>query len=331
MTSPQGPDRRQLLLAVGALCAGVVAPSFAQTAAFPNRPIRMLVPHAPGAITDTLARMVAEPVSRALGQPFVIENRPGANTGIATEAVVRAPADGYTLLMATTAGMAANPAGILRSVAYSVPRDFTPVSHVGSVIYVILANPSVPARNLDELVKYARTRPGLKYASGNLGGIVYMGMLTRSEKLDMLHVPYKSTPPAITDLLAGHVDVMLSDLSSALPLIKAGKLTALAVTGARRSPVAPDVPTLKESGIAGVREAPAWLAIYGPAGMPSEATSVLNREIVAALRRPELQERAAAQGIDLQGSTPDELARYTRDQLQLWKDLVRDYQIAPQD
>lgn len=321
---------RRSFIQAGAAGAVLAAGTVRAQQSFPTRPLRMLVPHAPGAITDTLARMVAEPLGHALGQPVVIENRPGANTGIATEAAARAAGDGYTLLMATTAGMAANPAGLVASVPYDIERDFTPISHVGSVIYVILANPSVPVKTMGELVTHARANPGMRYASGNLGGIVYMGMFARSEQLDMLHVPYKSTPSAMTDLLAGHVDLMLSDLSSALPHIRSGKLTALAVAGHNRAAVAPDVPTLQESGIKGVREAPAWLGIYGPAGIPPDVVQVLNKEVVAVLRQPELLERTAALGITLRPSSSQELQQYTHDQYQLWRDLVRDYKLGPQ-
>jgi tripartite-type tricarboxylate transporter receptor subunit TctC len=323
-------DRRAVLRLASATAVLTAGFAWSQSP-YPNRPIRLVVPFGPGSFTDVVTREVATRVSAALGQPFVIENKPGANTGIATELVSRATPDGYTLLIGTVGGMAANPAGMMRTVPYDVSKNFTPISHIGSVVYAVLANPSIPAKNMEELIQYARQKPGLKYGSGNFGGLVYMSMLARTQKLDLLNVPYKSGPPALMDLVGGVVDMMVTDLNSALPLQKTGKLNILAIAGSRRSPHAPGVPTLKEAGVNGVRDVPGWIGLYGPANLPPHIVATLNKELNTVLQLPAMQAKAASVGLDIQGSTPEGLASYTREQTALWKELIAEFKMAPQD
>jgi tripartite-type tricarboxylate transporter receptor subunit TctC len=323
-------DRRTLLRLASATAVLTAGRAWAQTA-YPTRPIRLVVPFGSGSFTDVVTREVASRLSSALGQPLVVDNKPGGNTGIATALVARATPDGYTLLIGTSGGMAANPAGMMRSVPYDAAKSFTPISHIGSVVYVVLCNPSIPAKNMEELIQYARQNPGLTFGSGNVGGLIYMSMLARTQKLDLLNVPYKSAPPALMDLVAGNVALMVTDLNSALPLQKAGKLNILAIAGSRRSPLAPDVPTLKEAGVNGIREVPGWIGLYGPANLPPHVVATLNRELNAVLRLPEMQAKAASVGLDMHGSTPEGLASYTREQTALWKELIAEYKLLPQD
>ena len=329
LRNPGNFNRRTVL---GAIAAGAVVPSVSLAQpAYPVKPIRLIVPFGPGSFTDVVSRQIAALLSTALGQPVIMDNRPGGSTGVAAEAVARAPADGYTLLIGTSGGMAANPAGMKKSVPYDVERDFTPISHIGSVIYAFLAHPSIPVKNMNELIQYARRNPGLKFGQGNQGGLIYMSMLASTEKLDMLNVPYQSGPPAMNALVAGTVDLMVNDINSALPLAKAGRLNILAIAGSRRSPLAPDVPTHLEAGLTKIRDVPGWIGLYGPAKLPPHIAALLSKEFNAVLQLPEMQAKAANVGLDIRGSTPEGLAQYTRDQTKLWKELIAEYQLKSDD
>jgi len=265
-----------------------------------------------------------------MGQQFVIDNRPGAGTLLATEHVAKSAPDGYTVLAATNS-IVANPAGVLRSVSYDPFRDFTPITRLAGTSYVLVVAAEQPWKTVGELLNHVRANPGkINYASGNLGGLLYGGMLRKASGLDMVHVPYKSTPPALLDLLAGHVQLMFTDLVTAVGQVKAGKVRALLATSTQRTALFPDVPTLAEAGIRGIADMPAWWALYGPAGMPKEAVERLNREFNLVLQRPEVRAKLLTLGIEAVGSTPEALASFTREQSQIYVRLVKEFNIQPE-
>lgn len=304
--------------------------AFASFAQYPSRPVRVVAPFGPGSASDTLLRTLAEPLGAALGQPVVIDNRPGAATLLATEHVLKSPPDGYTVLAATNS-IVANPAGVLRSVSYDPFRDLTPITRLAGTSYVLVVAADQPWKTVGELLNHVRANPGkINYASGNLGGLLYGGMLRKASGLDMVHVPYKSTPPALLDLLAGHVQLMFTDLVTAVGQVKAGKVRALLATSTQRTALFPDVPTLAEAGIRGIADMPAWWALYGPAGMPKEAVERLNREFNLVLQRPEVRAKLLTLGIEAVGSTPEALASFTREQSQIYVRLVKEFNIQPE-
>lgn len=320
--------RRWLRSVFVAMLLGVAA--FASFAQYPSRPVRIVAPFGPGSASDTLLRTLAEPLGAALGQPVVIDNRPGAGTLLATEHVAKSAPDGYTVLAATNS-IVANPAGVLRSVSYDPFRDFTPITRLAGTSYVLVVAAEQPWKTVGELLNHVRANPGkINYASGNLGGLLYGGMLRKASGLDMVHVPYKSTPPALLDLLAGHVQLMFTDLVTAVGQVKAGKVRALLATSTQRTALFPDVPTLAEAGIRGIADMPAWWALYGPAGMPKEAVERLNREFNLVLQRPEVRAKLLTLGIEAVGSTPEALASFTREQSQIYVRLVKEFNIQPE-
>jgi tripartite-type tricarboxylate transporter receptor subunit TctC len=299
-------------------------------AQYPNKPVRLVVPFGPGSATDTFLRIVAEPLGSALGQSVVVDNKPGAMTVLAVEHVAKSAPDGYTVVAATNS-IVANPAGILRSVSYDPFRDFTPITRLAGTSYVLVVAADQPWKTLDELVAHARANPGrLNYASGNLGGVLYGGMLQKSIGVEMVHVPFKSTPPALLELLAGRVHLMFTDLVTASGQVKAGKVRPLLATAAQRTALFPEVPTIAETGIKGFADMPAWWALYGPAGMPKEAVDRLNREVTAILQRPDIRNRLAAMGIDATPSSPQGLADFTREQSQAYARLIKEFNIQPE-
>ncbi|HMO46904.1 MAG TPA: tripartite tricarboxylate transporter substrate binding protein [Rubrivivax sp.] len=299
-------------------------------AQYPNKPVRLVVPFGPGSATDTFLRIVAEPLGAALGQSVVVDNKPGAMTVLAVEHVAKSAPDGYTVVAATNS-IVANPAGILRSVSYDPLRDFTPITRLAGTSYVLVVAADQPWKTLDDVVAHARANPGkLNYASGNLGGVLYGGMLQKSIGVDMVHVPYKSTPPALLELLAGRVHLMFTDLVTANGQVKAGKVRALLATATQRTALFPDVPTIAETGLKGFADMPAWWALYGPAGMPSDAVERLNREITTILQRPDIRSRLLAMGIDAVPSTPQGLAEFTREQSQNYVRLIKEFNIQPE-
>ena len=304
--------------------------SLAAHAQYPNKPVRLVLPFGPGSATDTFLRIVAEPLGTALGQSVVVDNKPGAMSVLAVEQVAKSAPDGYTVVAATNS-IVANPAGILRSVNYDPLRDFTPITRLAGTSYVLVMAADQPLKTLDELVAHARANPGkLNYASGNLGGVLYGGMLQKSIGVNMVHVPYKSTPPALLELLSGRVHLMFTDLATASGQVKAGKVRALLATATQRTALFPDVPTIAEAGLKGFADMPAWWALYGPAGMPADAVERLNREITTILQRPDIRSRLLAMGIDAVPSTPQGLAEFTREQSQNYVRLIKEFNIQPE-
>lgn len=299
-----GPSRRRALkqaAALGALPALASLPAFAQ--AFPSKPIRLVVPYPPGGSTDILARAFAEPFARELGQPVVIENRPGASTNIGLEIAARSPADGYTIYFGTS-GLASNPHfGPVPTV--DVFKDITPISLVALMPFLVAAHPSLPANSPRELIDLAKASPGkLMISSASLE--TQVKTINKRAGVQLLHVPYKGGAQATNDAIAGHVNLVVALLPVLLPQIKAGKLKPIAISAPRRSPAAPDIPTFQEIGVDG--PTPSWFALFVPAGTPAQAIGRLNGAAVAAAADKPLVERTLQQGIEVRSSSPAQLA-----------------------
>lgn len=309
-------------------CAGLPAPAFAQS--WPAKPLRVIAASSPGSGVDIVARILAQRLAVQIGQPVVVDNRAGAGGNLGAEVAARAPADGYTLFMGTPAHTI-NPS-LYRRLAYDLLKDFAPIGLVTTGQYVLVVNPSVPARDLKSLIALARARPGqLTYASAGTGNATHLaGELLRAQaKVDLLHVPYKGSGPALADVVGGHADTMFSNLTAALPFIKSGKLRAIAVGGASRAAAAPAVPTLRESGLPAY-EINAWFGLLAPAGTAPEIVARLNAELAAALKAPEVRERLAGEGAEPAPGTPEQFARLLRAEVALWAQVVRSAAITPE-
>ncbi|HRH86940.1 MAG TPA: tripartite tricarboxylate transporter substrate binding protein [Rubrivivax sp.] len=326
MSHRKHPNRRALL----ALPAALALVPLAAHAAYPERPIRLVLPFGPGSATDTLMRLVAEPLAAALGQSVVIDNRPGALTTLALDLVAKSAPDGYTLVAATNS-IVANPAGVQRNVPFDPFRDFTPITRVAVTTYVLVVAADKQWKTVGELIEYARANPGkLNYGSGNLGGVLYGGMFARSIGVAMTHVPYKSTPPALVDLIGGQVDLMFTDIVTAAAQVKGGKVRALLATAPQRTTLFPEVPTIAEAGLHGIADMPAWFGLFGPAGLPAEAVERLSREVTKVLNQPELRARLLALGLEATPSTPQALAAFAREQSQSYVRLIKEFGIQPE-
>ena len=303
----------------------VAAPAWAQ---FPSKPIRVLVPFGAGSSTDIVMRILAQPLGQSLGQPVVVENKPGADGAIAAAEVAKAAPDGHTMMLGTNSPMSAGPH--LRKVPYDAIRDFTPISLVGNYTFFVLVHPSVPARTLQELIAYARANPGkLNYATGNTSGIVMTGMLASQAGMDLVHVPYKSEPPAITDLVSGTVQVMISSYATVAPFLRENRLRPLVTTLPNRSPLMPEVPSIVEAGFPKFSVSP-WAGMFGPARMPKDVAERLNREINVLLKRADVRENLLKQAFDPKGSTLDEFSAYVREQYDIWGKAIREAGIQPE-
>ena len=305
------------------IAASFAVASTAGAQGWPSRPVRLVVPFAAGGSTDIVARVVGQKLSEALGQPVVVDNRPGASTQIGTEIVARSPPDGYTLLV-TPAPFTVNPT-LFRKLPYDPQNDFTPILLINTTPLVTVVNPRVPATTVKELVALARARPGqLNFGSSGTGGSNHLAgeLFNAMAGVKMLHIPYKGNAPALTDLVGGHVDVVFNGVTSAIALIRGGKLRALSVTSAKRSGVLPDVPTMDEAGLKGF-EATAWNGLTGPAKLPREIVTRLHAEIVKILATADLREKLRADGSDPVGSSPEEFTRYLRTETEKWAKVIR--------
>ena len=315
--------KRFLVLAVACLLA---APVFAQ---FPNKAIRVVVPFPAGSATDTIARILGNSVSAAVGQPVVVDNKAGADGAIAGAEVVKAAPDGYTLLMATNSPMSAVPA-MKKVPPYDPVVDFTPITDVGRYTFFIVVHPGVPAKTLQELIQYARANPGkLNYATGNTTGIVSTALFSSLAKIDMLHVPYKGEPQAITDMLGGRVQLMFASSSTSVPQIKDGKLRALVTTLSRRSHLLPEVPTIAEAGMPEF-SVTSWAGLFGPAKIPRDIVERINREFVAAMGRADVQAAMEKQAFVLSPSSPEKLGAFVKDQLESYRSILRAAGVQPE-
>ena len=308
------------------LAAAVLATSFSVPAAaqtYPTRPVRFVVPFAPGGSTDTLARAIGVKLPEYLGQQVVIDNRTGANGDIGMLIVAKAPADGYTIVLGYIANIGIGPS--LYKMPYDPVKDFAPVTQVAGASNIMTAHPSVPAKTLKEFIAYAKANPGaINFATSGVASIGHLTgeYLNHVAGMKMVHVPYKGSGQAISDLVGGHVKVMISGMASTLPHVKTGKLRALVVTGLQRSDAAPDVPTIAESGFPGF-EARSWFGVLAPANTPRPVIMRLHADIVKALQQPDVKQRLTGIGFDVVGSTPEEFAAYIKSEIQKWAKVVK--------
>ena len=292
--------------------------------AFPAKPIRFIVPYPPGGSADILARGIGQKASEGLGQTLVVENRPGAGTAIGAEALAKSAPDGYAVMLGTVSSHAINPA-LNPKLPFDPVKDFTPVSLVASIPFAMIVHPSVPAKNVRELIALAKSKPGaLNYSSAGNGTSNHLAgeLLKSMAGIDIVHIPYKGSAPALTDLMAGQVALMFDLVLTAAPHVKSGAVRGLAVTGTKRSSVLPDLPTVAESGIPGY-EVSAWFGIFAPAGVPQPVAQRLNAEFVRALQQPDLRQRLASQGAEPLTSTPAEFAAYLRSEIDKWGKVVK--------
>ena len=307
------------------LCAaGLLAPGHADAAqAYPTKPIRLVIHFPPGGPTDIVGRAVAQKLTEAWGQQVIVDNRPSAGGIVGVEAVVRSNPDGHTLLFATGGSMSIAPA-FNPKLPYDVFKDLAPVSLVVINPQILVFHPAFPPNSVKDLIVLAKSRPGtINYASVGPGSPNHLGMemLKSMAGIDMVHIPYKGTAPALTDLLAGQVSLMFNSMPSVLPQVKSGKLKGIAVGSAKRSPAVPDIPTVAESGVPGF-DYVTWYGLFAPAATPKAIIAKLNAQVVSMLAEPELAQRLVVQGADPQSSTPEGLARYMREEHERWKKVI---------
>lgn len=315
--------RRAIALACTAALSALAALPTHAASDYPNKSIKLIVPYPPGGPTDIVARVVAQKLSERLGQTMVIENRPGAGGNLGAEGVARSPADGYTLLVATTAH-AINPA-LFAKLNYSITKDFAPVSQLTAGPLVIVATPGLAANNVKELIALAKTKSGgINYASSGNGQSTHLSaeLFSAMAGVKMNHIPYKGSAPALTDVMSGQADVMFDTMLSAMPFVKGGKLKAIAVTSAQRSPSAPEIPTVAESDLAGF-EAIAWNGLVAPAGTPREVIDKLNAELRKVLEAPDVKQRFDAQGFAAQWNTPAQFSGFVQSEVEKWAKVAK--------
>jgi tripartite-type tricarboxylate transporter receptor subunit TctC len=309
--------------------AGIV-PGNASAQTYPQRPVTVIVPYAAGGTTDILARMVGQTLGDKLGQSFVIENKPGAGTALGAATVARSEPDGQTLLIATSTTLAIN-ASLFKKLSYDPVADFSPVSLVAAIPLLVVVNPSLPVNSLQDLIALAKSQPGtLSYGSAGTGSPHHLAaeLLKTMAGVDIKHVPYKGSAPALTDVVAGHIPLMLTDIAPALPFIENGQLKVLAVTSAKRASAAPSVPTVAEAGIHGY-EAVAWQSLVAPAKTPQAIVSRLNSEIAQFLADPINREKLVKLGMEPLGGSPEEFAAYIKTETVKWADVVKKAGISP--
>ena len=314
-----------------AIARGVVALALAAFAlganaqGYPTKPVRIINPFAPGGATDQLARLMAQKLTELWGQSVVVENRPGASGAIGLEAVAKSAPDGYTLAIATQTTHAANPA-LFAKLPYDPVRDFAPLTLAGSTPLALMVQPSLGVTDLAGLIAYLRANPGkLTYASGGNGTSQHLTMelLKTMTGTFVVHIPYKGAGPALADFLGGQTNIMFDNLPTAMPHVKSGKVRAIAVSTAKRSALAPDLPTMAESGLAGFDLA-TWFAFFAPAATPKEITAKIAADMQRVLAQPDVRERLLAVGVDVVGSTPEELARFQRAEMAKWAKIVKE-------
>lgn len=313
---------------LAALAAGLVLPWGAQAqteARWPSKPVKWVVPFPPGGAMDFIARTLGDRLAQELGQAFVIENRPGAGGNIGADYVAKQPGDGHTIMIASI-GMATNKA-LYPKLSYDPVKDFTPVSLLALVPNVLVVNPARSSdRSVKDVLAHARREPGkLTYASAGNGTSIHLAgeVFASMAQLKLLHIPYKGSGPAVTDMLGGQVDLMFDSITSARSHIQSGKLLALGVTSARRSPALPEVPTLAEAGVPGYEVSP-WFAVFAPAGTPADVVARLNKALITALRQPEIVRELESVGAEPIGSTPQALAEHLNKELLRWGALIQE-------
>ena len=314
---------------VVALLASAPALSWAQP--YPSRTVRLVVPFTPAGTTDLVARLVAQKLTESLGQPVVVENRPGAGGAIGVEVVARAPADGYTLVMGHIGTFGINPA-LYPKLPYDPIKDFAPVTLVSTVPNMLVVHPSLPVKNVRDLVALARSKPhGLNYGSGGIGAASHLAveLFKLLTKTDMLHIPYKGAGPFLPDLIAGQISLAITGVPSLLPSVKAGRLRALAVGSAERLTLLPELPTIAEAGVPGY-EATQWNGVLAPAGIREEVRARLHAAITAAMQTADAREQLARMGGVPFTSSPEEFTAYIKTEISRWSKVVKAAQLKPE-
>ena len=313
---------KQLLAGVALAAAALCTPAQAQ--GYPSKPVNIVVPFAPGGATDIMTRLLAERLSKRLGQPVIVENKPGAGTMIASEYVAKAPADGHTVLMAASSlGIAPS---LYSKVNYDPVKSFAPISLVASVVHVLEVHPSVPVKSVGELITWLKANPGkANYGSVGAGNSTHLEseLFNTMAGVKMVHVPYKGSAPALTDLVGGSLQVMFDAWASSGPFVKDGKTRLLAVTTAQRSRILPDVPTVAESGLPGYEAMP-WLGLLAPAGTPDAVVRKFHDELIEVLKEQPVQEKFHSLGLDIIGNTPQEFAEFIKKDITKWAKVIQE-------
>ncbi len=315
------------LLAIVVAAAAVLSITWAVRAEdYPTRPITITAVFGPASASDTICRIIADKLSPILGQPVIVEDRPGADGALAALYVHHQPADGYNILMATNSPLSADPF-LHKDVSYDPVKDFAPITRVGSFTLMLVVDPKLPIHSVAELVAYAKAHPGeLSFASGNTAGIVAGDTLSHWAGINILHVPYKTTPPALEDIMGGRVSMMFADFTTAMPHVAAGTLRALAITRIKRSTLYPDLPTMDEAGIKGFN-LDAWAGLVAPAGTPPAVIAKLNAALRQVIDSPDVQAKFKKVGFEGFSSTPEELGDFIKVQLGVWGKMVKDANI----
>src|SRR5882724_12898418 len=315
----------RILVAAGAVLIGPAL----HADNYPSKPITLVAVFGPGSASDTICRVIAQPLGAALGESVIVENRPGANGALAAQYVARAAPDGYTLLMGTNSPLSAVPF-MMKNLPYDAVKDFTPITRMGSFTLMLMVHPSIPAKNMKELIGYAKDNPDkLSFASANTSGIVAGETLKHWAEIDMLHVPYKSAPPALQDVIAGRVSMMFTDLTTGLPHVKSGALRALAVTRLARSSLFPELPTLDEAGVTGF-DMDSWAGVVAPANVPQPIVTRLSTELRRIIDSREVKAQLGNVGFEAFASSPDEFGSFIKVQLGKWGTMVKDAGIQPE-
>jgi len=316
--------RARFLTAIAAAALALAAPALVRAQAFPSKPVKLVVPQTPGGASDALARIVGQKLSERWGQPVVIENKAGAGGNLGTDFVAKSPADGYTLLMSYVGTQAIN-GSLYRGLPYDPYKDFATVATVATVPFALVVNQNFPPKSVGELVTYARAHPGqVNFGSAGNGSLNQLlgEMVNMSQGIKLVHVPYKGAAGALTDTIAGQIQMTFSSLPSVAGHIRSDKLRALAVTGAKRSAAFPNVPTLGESGLAGFELSP-WFGLLAPAGTPEAVVRKINMDVAEVLHDKDLLEKFAAAGADPYATAPDQFARILLDDIQKWSQVVK--------
>jgi tripartite-type tricarboxylate transporter receptor subunit TctC len=307
----------------------LLSPGGAVAQSYPDRVVTVMTPFAPGSGTDIITRIIGKELTTGLGQTVVVDNKPGANGIIAASLVMRAPPDGYTLFATGNTTHSANPS-LVKDLSYDPVKDFTPIARTGNFTFVLVVGADFPAKTVAELVAYARDNPGkVTYASANSPGIVSGAILAKRAKLDLVHVPYKSSPQALGDVIAGRVSMSFIDVATASAHIKSGALRALAVTTTDRSTLLPDVPSMQEAGVSPFNVT-SWSGYFGPARLPPAIVTRLNGEIRKIVDMPDIKAQLAKLGFDTFSSTPHQLEEFVKGEIQNWQSMAKDAGIEPQ-
>lgn len=311
-----------------ALILGFAFIGTSSAANYPSQTITLIVPFPAGSGTDSVGRVFAEELSKRLGQTVIVDNKPGANATIAAQYVARAKPDGYTLFVTTNTSHSAAP-WLMQNVNYDPVKDFTPIARGGNLPFILVSNPDRPYKTVQDLVSYAKANPGkVSYASGNSTGIVTGGTLSYKTDIETLHVPYKGTPQALTDLASGQVDFMFTDVTSGMPFVNSGRLNALAVSTVDRSELLPDIPSMQESGVPDF-DITSWNGFFGPANLPDDITEKLHLTLNEIIDDPTVKQKLATLGFDAFSTSRDEFAQFVADQYQMWGNLIQQADLAP--